>query len=268
MTNKKILSEEFIFDTDDDDNSIQNKIKLETQEPTFLNIPNEIFYKDIINERKIFEKFYNKIFQNDIIKFLEHINTEINNKYRDNAIIWVGGSRSWNKLFECEFNDYPINELERASISAGNNDVFILSNNKLINEEIVCYINEYFDNFFNAFNESYLSNDYKLTRIYANIKYKRSETTTCSLLYPTEKEHCVYFPCQSLEIYTKSKNIKKNKMYKEYQNFRKSKNFDENVKIFNVNDNEYPLIFENKTQSKIRHTQRDSNEYRQPLNEH
>jgi hypothetical protein len=217
----------------------------------------EEFYMEFTEERRAFSEFVQKYFRDDINLILKMINIHIDENFKDQAVVWVGGSRSWNKSFECNFSKQGTTALEKNSIVPGNYDLFVLSTNKIVHESLVCYMANLFKSFTEHFERSYLSKTYKLTKQYGYVDVNTKKTGKCKLKFPKAKGSCVLFPCQSMMLSIKTNKASTNPSYKERRMSLRNpattptSPFGEAVSVYHSSDIssdefEYPMIERNK----------------------
>lgn len=182
--------------------------------PLYMKTVPEEYYDEFIKEREAFSLFMEKYFRDDINNILKSVNDSINEKYPDSTVVWIGGSRSWKKVFECYAPNVRLHKLETASIVPGNYDIFILSNNPQAHRDVVCMITSYFDKYIEAFRNPKifkLGEHFEVRTSYGNVKREGS----CTVKFPSLKGSCTLFPCQSLIISLKSKDITSHPLYAE-----------------------------------------------------
>ena len=175
----------------------------------YLDYTDDQFYNEFIQERSLFSDFVNGNFERDIDIFINDISDYINNKYSDNAILWVGGSRSWYQAINYYYNTSEKFNLEKISIIPGNFDVFLISNDFDILKNIMCYIYTNFVLLVNKFKDEY-KNSYVFTYNKRNIidMYDRkTKERKCFIQQP--EEICTLFKCQS--IFLSLKSVKRSK---------------------------------------------------------
>ncbi len=187
--------------------------------PLYMRTMPEEFYNEFMIERNEYSQLVEQYYKQDFNIILQLATDYININFPDQAVLWVGGSRSWSMAFECNFRDKEKSSLERNSIIPGNFDVFILSNDKSVHEKVVCFLTYTFETYLAQHKQSHLAEYYQLTKEYGNINVNiRSKKEKCSLIFPTMQENCVLFPCQSLMIHIKSKKAKSHPLYEAQQN--------------------------------------------------
>ncbi len=180
----------------------------------------EKYYEDVIENRIKYNKYIDDNFTDTIKDIIVSINKYIVSKslYKK-SILWVGGGRAWG---ECINFYYPeivnkISNIENASLTSGNYDIFLLSNSFYSHEMILEYINEIVSEIFND------KKQYKI--IYGNMK---------PTVYPIDQENCTIFPCQSIIIELKNGEYKKKIVF-----YLESFLVDDSIKINDV----YSILF-------------------------
>jgi hypothetical protein len=233
--------------------------------PLYMRTIPEEFYEEFINERKAYSKFINKYFRQDIDNILQDAIKYVDNNYGSTTVIWIGGSRSWKKLFDCFGGRIQLHSLELASIIPGNYDIFVLSNDYRAHEEVMCYLTHYFDQYIEAFKDPKIfpiGQKFDVSKNYGNIK---KTNDSCTLNFPKEKGSCTLFPCQSLIVSLKTKDMKNHPLYverkyaiekvhKQKQIAKKNDNGEEaplspfanSVSVLFSDKVDYPLITKNK----------------------
>lgn len=213
--------------------------------PLYLRTPPEQFFIEIMEERREFSRFMRDEVEFIFERLVQSINSFIEQKFQNQAVAWIGGSRSWNKALNCEYN-VPKSKFEENSILPGNYDVFILSPNEQIHKVIICELGRLIDIELETLS-NYMGEFYKFKTILGNIKYKSNE---CSIKFPTSKESCTLFPCQSMMI-----NIKSKKIPKDYKGPQTSSPFSEDRSVLSQREalsddfdyeSNYPIIKKDK----------------------
>lgn len=165
-----------------------------------FDIPSEeSFYEDVIKKRIEYNKYMDDNFTSIINDIIEEINTYIiRYSLYNKSILWVGGGRAWGECLNLYFSDKinKISTIEKVSITSGNFDLFLLSNNKQSHEHVIEYIIHIVEKIFND------KKQYKI--IYGNMN---------PVNYPNDMENCTLFPCQSIIIELKKDNYKKKMIF-------------------------------------------------------
>jgi hypothetical protein len=172
--------------------------------PLYMRTQPEEFYKSFMEDRRIFSAFVQSHIRNDVDNILIQLNEFINNKYPTKVAVWVGGSRSWNTSMKCKYSTIDMNTLENNAIIPGNYDVFIISNDKIAHSDVLCKTKILVEDYINKFKAGSLGTKYDLVKTLGNI-----DKTCDNINYPNEIGSCTLFPCQSIMVKIKSKNVKK-----------------------------------------------------------
>ncbi len=165
------------------------------------------YYKDVINERLNFSMFVKKNLKKNIesdilIPFYNFV------KHQDNVAVWIGGSQSWENIFNCNINEISEDILSKSSITAGNYDIFILTNNKEAYNKTSCHLNNLIVKYKEVFDESSNSPNYTLT--YKSDFIKKKNGICIPNVDELNVESCVLFPCQASQLTIKSKQSSQN----------------------------------------------------------
>lgn len=166
------------------------------------------YYKDVINERLNFSMFVKKNFKKNIES---DILIPLNNfvKTQDSVAVWIGGSQSWENIFNCNINEISEDILSKSSITAGNYDIFILANNKEAYNKTSCFLNDLIVKYKEVFDESsHISPNYTLT--YKSDFIKKKNSICIPNVDELNDETCVLFPCQASQLTIKSKQTSQN----------------------------------------------------------
>ena len=92
--------------------------------PLYMDFTNELIYRNTMDKRSQFANFVDTeipTLENDISNLLRNINQT------DNTVGWIGGSRSWKKLYDTHSRTIKSSALmTSAAGTAGNYDIFVL----------------------------------------------------------------------------------------------------------------------------------------------
>lgn len=152
--------------------------------PLYMDYSNELMYQTTMDKRSRFATFVDtKIPQlkEDVSELLINLNRT------ENTVAWIGGSRSWKKLYDTHSRTIKNSALITSSAgTAGNYDIFVLysdSNN--------------FQNLFDAITS-------EVKAIHRNLIASIGDAYDINIKYPKGKkmkgEMCAIFPCVSIAV--------------------------------------------------------------------
>lgn len=152
--------------------------------PLYMDYSNELMYQNTMDKRSQFATFVDTNIpqlKEDVSKLLMNLNRT------ENTVAWIGGSRSWKKLYDTHSRTIKKSALiTSAAGTAGNYDLFVLysdSNN--------------FQNLFDAITS-------EVKAIHKNLIASIGDAYEITIKYPKGKkmkgEMCAIFPCVSIAV--------------------------------------------------------------------
>lgn len=152
--------------------------------PLYMDFTNELIYRNTMDKRSQFANFVDTeipTLENDISNLLRNINQT------DNTVGWIGGSRSWKKLYDTHSRTIKSSALmTSAAGTAGNYDIFVLYSDSFN-----------FQNMFNAITS-------EVKAIHNNLINAIGDFYEITLKFPRGKkmkgEMCTIFPCVSIAV--------------------------------------------------------------------
>jgi hypothetical protein len=173
---------------------------LNTEYPKLLDASEDFIFKDAIDKRMDFSKFFN----DNLNKSFNRILVD-NLKDTNNSIYLIGGSRSWDNLINNYKNKINLGTLEQNSIVPGNYDIFCITNAKKKVNTIINKMCKIFDDIITLCQEQNI--DVKYIRNYQEDdddlfikKGKNKGSIKCLSNNYYSKEGCVFAPCKAMHL--------------------------------------------------------------------